>query len=57
MRPLVARRTGQGEQAQEHLATATRMYREMGMTTGWRRRRMNRPLCHNLALAHMNSFA
>jgi tetratricopeptide (TPR) repeat protein len=41
MRPLIAhchlglgklyRRTGQGEQAQEHLATATTMYREMGM--------------------------
>jgi class 3 adenylate cyclase/tetratricopeptide (TPR) repeat protein len=41
MRPLVAhchlglaklyRRTGKGEQAQEHLATATTMYREMGM--------------------------
>jgi hypothetical protein len=26
------RRTGQREQAQEHLATATAMYREMGMT-------------------------
>jgi hypothetical protein len=42
MRPLAAhchlglgklyRRTGQREQAQEHLATATAMYREMGMT-------------------------
>ena len=42
MRPLVAhchlglgklyRRTGQREQAQEHLTTATTMYREMGMT-------------------------
>jgi tetratricopeptide (TPR) repeat protein len=42
MRPLIAhchlglgklyRRTGQREQAQEHLATATTMYREMGMT-------------------------
>jgi hypothetical protein len=42
MRPLVAhchlglgklyRRTGQGEQAQEHLAAATTMYRDMGMT-------------------------
>jgi hypothetical protein len=42
MRPLVAhchfglgklyRRTGKGEQAQEHLITATTMYREMGMT-------------------------
>jgi len=42
MRPLVAhchlglgklyRRTGKREQAQEHLATATMMYREMGMT-------------------------
>jgi hypothetical protein len=42
MRPLVAhchlglgklyRRTDEGEQAQEHLATATTMYREMGMT-------------------------
>jgi hypothetical protein len=41
MRPLVAhchlglgrlyRRTDKGEQAQEHLATATTMYREMGM--------------------------
>ena len=41
MRPLVAhchlglgklyRRTGQGEQAQEHLTTATTMYREMDM--------------------------
>ena len=26
------RRTGKGEQAHEHLATATMMYREMGMT-------------------------
>jgi hypothetical protein len=44
MRPLVApchlglgklyRRTGKREQAQEHLATATTMYREMG-TTYW----------------------
>jgi hypothetical protein len=42
MRPLVAhchlglgklyRRTGKREPAQEHLATATTMYREMGMT-------------------------
>jgi hypothetical protein len=42
MRPLVAhcqiglgklsRRTGKREQAAEHLATATTMYREMGMT-------------------------
>jgi tetratricopeptide (TPR) repeat protein len=42
MRPLVAhchlglgklyRRTGKREQAHEHLTTATRMYREMGMT-------------------------
>ena len=42
MRPLVAhchlglgklsRRTGQREQAQEHLSIATAMYREMGMT-------------------------
>ncbi len=42
MRPLVAhchlglgklyRRTGQRDQAQEHLTTATTMYREMGMT-------------------------
>ena len=42
MRPLVAhchlglgalyRRTGKREQAQEHLTTATTMYREMGMT-------------------------
>jgi tetratricopeptide (TPR) repeat protein len=42
MRPLVAhchlglgklyKRTGQRERAQEHLATATTMYREMGMT-------------------------
>jgi hypothetical protein len=41
-RPLVAhshlglgklyRRTGKREQAQEHLTTATAMYREMGMT-------------------------
>jgi hypothetical protein len=45
MRPLVAqchlglgklyRRTGRREQAQEHLTTATTMYREMGMTY-WR---------------------
>jgi hypothetical protein len=42
IRPLVAhchlglgklsRRTGQREQAQEHLTTATTMYRKMGMT-------------------------
>ncbi len=42
MRPLLAhchlglakpyRRTGKREQAQEHLATATTIYREMGMT-------------------------
>jgi hypothetical protein len=42
MRPLVAhchhglgklyRRTGKREQAQEHVTTATTMYREMGMT-------------------------
>ena len=42
MRPLIAhchlglgklyRRTGKREQAKEHLATATKMYREMGMT-------------------------
>jgi uncharacterized protein HemY len=43
MRPLVARcchlglgklyrRTGKREQAQEHLSSATTMYREMGMT-------------------------
>jgi tetratricopeptide (TPR) repeat protein len=42
MRPLIAhchlglgklyRRTGKREQAQEHLTTATTMYREMGMT-------------------------
>jgi len=42
MRPLIAhchlglgklsRRTGQREQALEHLDTATTMYREMGMT-------------------------
>jgi hypothetical protein len=42
MRPLIAhchlglgklsRRTGAREQAQEHLTTATTMYREMGMT-------------------------
>ncbi len=42
MRPLVAhchrglgklyRRTGTREQAQEHVATATTMYRDMGMT-------------------------
>ena len=41
MRPLIAhchlglgklyRRTGQREQAEEHLTTATTMYREMGM--------------------------
>jgi hypothetical protein len=44
MRPLVAhchlglgtlyRRAGKREQAQEHIAIATTMYREMGMT-GW----------------------
>jgi hypothetical protein len=28
----LSRRTGQREQAQEHLTTATTMYREMGMT-------------------------
>jgi hypothetical protein len=43
MRPLVAhchlglgklyRRTGTREQAQEHVATATAMYRDMGMTS------------------------
>ena len=42
MRPLVAhchlglgklyRRTGKRQEAQEHLTTATTMYREMGMT-------------------------
>ncbi len=42
MRPLVAhchaslsklyRRTGKRQEAQEHLATATTMYRKMGMT-------------------------
>jgi hypothetical protein len=42
MRPLIAhchlglgtlyRRTGKPQQAQEHLTTATTMYREMGMT-------------------------
>ena len=42
LRPLIAhchlglgklyRRTGKREQAQEHLAIATTMYREMGMT-------------------------
>jgi hypothetical protein len=42
LRPLVAychlglaklyRRTDKGERAQEHLATATTMYRDMGMT-------------------------
>jgi hypothetical protein len=42
MRPLLAhchlglgklyRRTGKREQVQEHLATATTMYRQMGMT-------------------------
>jgi len=42
MRPLIAhchlglgklyQRTGEREQAQEHLTTATTMYREMGMT-------------------------
>jgi hypothetical protein len=41
MRPLVAhcdlglgklyQRTGQGDQAREHITTATTMYREMGM--------------------------
>ena len=46
MRPLIAhchlglgklyRRTGKREQAQEHLTTATTMYREMGMAY-WRR--------------------
>jgi len=45
MRPLVAhchlglgrlyRRTGNQEQAREHLTTATTMYREMGMTYWW----------------------
>jgi hypothetical protein len=35
------RRTGKREQAQEHFTTATTMYREMGMTTGWRRPRPN----------------
>ena len=49
MRPLVAhchlglgklyRRTGKREQAQEHLTTATTMYREMDMRSGWSRRR------------------
>jgi len=44
LRPLAAhchlglgklfRRTGAREQTQEHLATATTMYREMGMTYG-----------------------
>jgi len=29
---VLYRRTGQREQAQEHLTTATTMYREMGMT-------------------------
>ena len=28
----LSRRTGKPEQAQEHLTTATTMYREMGMT-------------------------
>jgi hypothetical protein len=28
----LSRRTGRHEQAQEHLASATTMYREMGMT-------------------------
>ena len=28
----LCRRTGQRQQAQEHLTTATTMYREMGMT-------------------------
>jgi hypothetical protein len=28
----LSRRTGKREQAQEHLTTATTMYREMGMT-------------------------
>jgi hypothetical protein len=49
MRPLVAhchlglgklcQRTGKGEQAQEHLTTATRMYREMDMRFWLERRR------------------
>ena len=49
MRPLVAhchlglgklsRHTDQREQAHENLTTATTMYREMGMTTGWTGRR------------------
>ena len=29
------RRTGQREQAREHLTTATTMYREMDMRFGW----------------------
>ncbi len=49
MRPLVAhchlglgklhRRMGKREKAQEHLTTATAMYREMDMGSGWRRRK------------------
>jgi hypothetical protein len=29
---MLCRRTGRREQAQEHVATATSMYRDMGMT-------------------------
>ena len=53
MRPLVAhchlglgklyRRTGKRDEAQEHLTTATTMYREMGMRSGWSRRRRKWP--------------
>jgi tetratricopeptide (TPR) repeat protein len=49
MRPLMAhchlglgklyRRTGKRHEAQEHLTTATRMYRAMTWSSGWRRRR------------------
>jgi hypothetical protein len=59
MRPLVAhchaglaklyRRTGKREQAQEHLATATTMYCEMGMTywfEKWRRNNGIREIDH-----------
>ena len=56
------RRTGKRYQAPEHLATATTMYRGMGMThwleqaeTGMDLDEPSAP--HNLALAHMNSFA
>ena len=35
----LAGRTGDRAKAEAHLATATMMYREMGMGFGWRRRR------------------